>query len=61
MKVRISITADNGDTLVETREIDTQLMQFTPLYSATLIWELMFKSIVEMVRVFQEVEDKNAP
>ncbi len=57
MKVRISITGENGDTLVESREIDSKLMQFTPVYSATLIWEIMFKSIVEMVRVFQEVQD----
>lgn len=57
MKVRISITAENGDTLVESRELDSKLLQFTPAYSATLIGEHIFNAVVDMVRVFQAAED----
>lgn len=59
MKITLSITAENGDTQVrkiDVVEIDDPL-KFTKYYAANKIMNQLAGEILEMVRVFQEVDD----
>lgn len=62
MKVTISITAENGDTQVRKIKVNlpTNPLNFTKYYGANKIMNEVAGEILDMVRVFQEVEDAEA-
>lgn len=57
MKVTLSITAENGDTQVRKIDVPFPNGQMTKYYTANLIMNQLAGEILDMVRVFQEVED----
>ena len=59
MKITISITAKNGDTLVKKFQVDENVLEFTPAAATAKLAAYSQLHIFDMVKVFQEVEDED--